>query len=181
MVSSWTKQFLEGENAGRVWSFRDVSERQRLALLAELQQLEVQRGARPLQPDLPSGQQVAARDAGAERFVWVAGLAEPYAPAYFSAGATGFTSGLVNVAPLLSLAMLGALRAGDHGTAMAVWERIRRFEELRAADGSAANVSVVKEALAVLGLCRRDVRPPSSVLPEPVRAEVAQIVAGWGR
>ncbi|WP_405654455.1 dihydrodipicolinate synthase family protein [Streptomyces sp. RK9] len=122
-----------------------------------------------------------ARDAGAERFVWVAGLAEPYAPAYFSAGATGFTSGLVNVAPLLSLAMLGALREGDHGTAMAVWERIRRFEELRAADGSAANVSVVKEALAVLGLCRRDVRPPSSVLPEPVRAEVAEIVAGWGR
>ncbi|MBJ3807704.1 dihydrodipicolinate synthase family protein [Streptomyces flavofungini] len=122
-----------------------------------------------------------ARDAGAERFVWVAGLAEPYAPAYFSAGATGFTSGLVNVAPLLSLAMLGALREGDHGTAMAVWERVRRFEELRAADGSADNVSVVKEALAVLGLCRRDVRPPSSVLPEPVRAEVAGIVAGWGR
>ena len=40
-----------------------------------------------------------ARDAGLERFVWVAGLAEPYAPSYFSAGATGFTSGLVNVAP----------------------------------------------------------------------------------
>ncbi len=40
-----------------------------------------------------------ARDAGPERFVWVAGLAEPYAPSYFSAGATGFTSGLVNVAP----------------------------------------------------------------------------------
>ena len=40
-----------------------------------------------------------ARDAGLERFVWVAGLAELYAPAYFAAGATGFTSGLVNVAP----------------------------------------------------------------------------------
>lgn len=52
-----------------------------------------------------------ARDAGLERFVWVAGLAELYAPAYFSAGATGFTSGLVNVAPGVSLAMLEALRA----------------------------------------------------------------------
>ncbi|MEU5576596.1 dihydrodipicolinate synthase family protein [Streptomyces huasconensis] len=120
-----------------------------------------------------------ARDAGLDRFVWIAGLAEPYAPSYFSAGATGFTSGLVNVAPGLSLHMIEALRSGDHGEAMKVWEQIRRFEELRAADGSAHNVTVVKEALAVLGLCRRDVRSPSSLLPDAERAEVAAIVEGW--
>ncbi|MFF1375035.1 dihydrodipicolinate synthase family protein [Streptomyces sp. NPDC058308] len=120
-----------------------------------------------------------ARDAGLGRFVWIAGLAEPYAPAYFSAGATGFTSGLVNVAPRLSLRMIEALRLGDYPAAMDVWERIRRFEELRAADGSAHNVTVVKEALAALGLCRRDVRAPSGPLPEAQRAEVARIVAGW--
>ncbi|MFZ4131346.1 dihydrodipicolinate synthase family protein [Streptomyces cellulosae] len=120
-----------------------------------------------------------ARDAGLERFVWVAGLAEPYAPSYFSAGATGFTSGLVNVAPSVSLTMLEALRSGDYPTAMKVWEQIRRFEELRAANGSANNVTVVKEALASLGLCRREVRPPSRPLPESERAEVAAIAAGW--
>ncbi|WP_328899605.1 MULTISPECIES: dihydrodipicolinate synthase family protein [unclassified Streptomyces] len=120
-----------------------------------------------------------ARDAGLERFVWVAGLAELYAPAYFSAGATGFTSGLVNVAPGVSLAMLEALRAGDHPAAMKVWERIRRFEELRADRQSANNVTVVKEALAALGLCDRAVRPPSRVLPEAQRAEVADQIAGW--
>ncbi|MFC9277648.1 dihydrodipicolinate synthase family protein [Streptomyces collinus] len=120
-----------------------------------------------------------ARDAGLDRFVWVAGLAEPYAPSYFSAGATGFTSGLVNVAPAVSRHMLDALRAGDYPAAMKVWERIRRFEELRAAHGSADNVTVVKEALAALGLCRRDVRPPSRPLPEERRAEVAAIAAGW--
>ncbi|MGV9627013.1 dihydrodipicolinate synthase family protein [Streptomyces sp. NPDC003487] len=120
-----------------------------------------------------------ARDAGLDRFVWVAGLAEPYAPCYFSAGATGFTSGLVNVAPAVSRNMLEALRAGDYPAAMKVWEQIRRFEELRAANGSANNVTVVKEALASLGLCRRDVRPPSRPLPEPERAEVAAIAAGW--
>ncbi|GED87736.1 dihydrodipicolinate synthase family protein [Streptomyces sp. 6-11-2] len=120
-----------------------------------------------------------ARDAGLDRFVWVAGLAEPYAPSYFSAGATGFTSGLVNVAPAVSVSMLQALRAGDYPAAMKVWERIRRFEELRAANGSANNVTVVKEALAALGLCRRDVRPPSKPLPESERAEVAAIAAGW--
>ncbi|MFF3260535.1 dihydrodipicolinate synthase family protein [Streptomyces sp. NPDC002932] len=120
-----------------------------------------------------------ARDAGLERFVWIAGLAELYAPSYFSAGATGFTSGLVNVAPGVSLAMLEALRAGDHPAAMKVWERIRRFEELRADQQSANNVTVVKEALASLGLCGRDVRPPSRVLPEARRAEVADQIAGW--
>ncbi|MEU5718173.1 dihydrodipicolinate synthase family protein [Streptomyces sp. NPDC020403] len=120
-----------------------------------------------------------ARDAGPERFVWVAGLAELYAPSYFATGATGFTSGLVNVAPGVSLSMLEALRAGDYPAAMKVWEQIRRFEDLRADRQSADNVTVVKEALAALGLCRRDVRPPSRVLPEAQRAEVAGLVAGW--
>lgn len=120
-----------------------------------------------------------ARDAGPERFVWVAGLAELYAPSYFAGGATGFTSGLVNVAPAVSLGMLEALRAGDYAAAMKVWEQIRPFEELRAARQSADNVTVVKEALAALGLCRRDIRPPSRALPEDQRAVVASLVAGW--
>jgi 4-hydroxy-tetrahydrodipicolinate synthase len=122
-----------------------------------------------------------AREAGLDRFVWVAGLAELYAPSYFASGATGFTSGLVNVAPELSLAMLRALRSADYPAAMAVWEEISRFEELRAERQSAYNVTVVKEGLAALGLCRRDVRPPSSTLPEDRRAEVAKIVNGWVR
>ncbi|MWA09287.1 dihydrodipicolinate synthase family protein [Streptomyces sp. BA2] len=120
-----------------------------------------------------------ARDAGLGRFVWVAGLAELYAPAYWAVGATGFTSGLVNVAPEVSLGMLQALRAGDYPAAMDVWERIRRFEELRAADQSADNVTVVKEALAALGLCRREVRPPSRVLPVERRDEIAALVKAW--
>ncbi|WP_405393268.1 dihydrodipicolinate synthase family protein [Streptomyces sp. NBC_01102] len=120
-----------------------------------------------------------ARDAGLERFVWVAGLAELYAPSYFATGATGFTSGLVNVAPGVSLTMLEALRAGDYAAAMKVWEQIRRFEELRADRQSANNVTVVKEALASLGLCRREVRAPSRILPEAQRAEVVNQVAGW--
>ncbi|MEE1928297.1 dihydrodipicolinate synthase family protein [Streptomyces sp. TRM 70351] len=120
-----------------------------------------------------------ARDAGLERFVWVAGLAELYAPAYFACGATGFTSGLVNAAPAVSLGMLGALRAGDYPAAMKLWAQIRTFEELRAERQSADNVSVVKEALALLGLCRRDVRPPSHELTADRRDAVAALVAGW--
>jgi 4-hydroxy-tetrahydrodipicolinate synthase len=121
-----------------------------------------------------------ARDAGLDRFVWIAGLAELYAPSYWAGGATGFTSGLVNVAPGISLAMLEALRDGDLQGAMKVWEQIRPFEELRADRQSADNVSVVKEALAVLGLCRREVRPPSHEITEERRAAVAALVKGWG-
>ncbi len=121
-----------------------------------------------------------ARDAGLGRFTWLAGLAELAAPGYFAVGASGFTSGLVNVAPAISLALHERLVAGRYAEAMEIWEQVRPFEELRAADASADNVSVVKEALAQLGLCRRDVRPPSSTLPRPVRDHIEAILAGWG-
>ena len=121
-----------------------------------------------------------ARDAGIDRFTWLAGAAELTAPAYWACGAHGFTSGLANVTPELPLAMLDALRAGDFAQAMKVWDKARRFEELRAADASADNVSVVKEALAQLGLCRADVRPPSRRLPAAIRQEVTHILGSWG-
>lgn len=76
--------------------------------------------------------------------------------------------------------MLEALRENDFVAAMQVWESARRFEELRLADGSADNVSVVKEAMAQLGLCRADVRPPSRPLPENIRAEISGILTAWG-
>ena len=115
-----------------------------------------------------------ARDAGIDRFTWLAGAAELTAPAYWACGAHGFTSGLANVTPELPLAMLDALRGNDFGPAMKVWDKARRFEELRAADASADNVSVVKEALAQLGLCRADVRPPSRPLPAAIKQEITR-------
>jgi 4-hydroxy-tetrahydrodipicolinate synthase len=121
-----------------------------------------------------------ARDAGLDRFTWLAGLAELTAPACWTSGARGFTSGLVNVAPGLALSMLESLRGEDMAGAMKVWEMCRPFEEMRAADSSADNVSVVKEALAQLGLCRPDVRPPSHRLSEEARGQVAGILARWG-
>ena len=121
-----------------------------------------------------------ARGAGLDRFTWLAGAAELTAPAFFAVGVHGFTSGLANVHPALALAMLAALRAGDYTKAMQAWEAARRFEELRLADGSANNVSVVKEALAQLGLCRADVRPPSRPLPAAIKQEITGILQAWG-
>jgi 4-hydroxy-tetrahydrodipicolinate synthase len=116
-------------------------------------------------------------DAGGDRLLWIAGLAEPYAPAYWQAGARGFTSGLANVAPQVTLDLLAALRSGDG--VQDAWLRVRRFEELRARDGAADNVAVVKEALHQRGLCRRDVRPPGHVLGAEKAREVAAAIAGW--
>lgn len=121
-----------------------------------------------------------SRDAGIDRFTWLAGAAELTAPQFWATGAHGFTSGLANVAPSLALSMLDALRANDFGAAMKTWESVRRFEELRYADSSADNVAVVKEAMFQLGLCRPDVRPPSRTLPQDVKDEIAGILAAWG-
>jgi 4-hydroxy-tetrahydrodipicolinate synthase len=63
---------------------------------------------------------------------------------------------------------------------MKVWEAVRPFEELRAADSSADNVSVVKQALAQLGVCGPGVRPPSRPLPAAVRDQISAILASWG-
>jgi 4-hydroxy-tetrahydrodipicolinate synthase len=121
-----------------------------------------------------------ARDAGLDRFTWLAGAAELTAPPFWAVGARGFTSGLANVAPLRSRELLDALRANDFEAAMKVWEQLRRFEELRLANSSADNVAVVKEALAQLGLCGPGVRPPSRPLPAEIKTEIAGILRGWG-
>jgi 4-hydroxy-tetrahydrodipicolinate synthase len=121
-----------------------------------------------------------SRDAGIDKFTWLAGAAELTAPPFWAVGASGFTSGLANVSPELALSMLDALRANDFGAAMKVWETVRTFEELRGVNESADNVSVVKEALAQLGLCGATVRPPSRPLPEEIRTEISAILRSWG-
>jgi 4-hydroxy-tetrahydrodipicolinate synthase len=118
---------------------------------------------------------------GPERMAWVCGLAELWAPSFWAGGATGFTSGLANVQPTLALSMLAALRSGDAAGVRRAWALAQPFEAMRARRGSAANVSVIKEALAQQGLCDRWVRPPISLLPDSERAEVAAILANWAQ
>ena len=99
-----------------------------------------------------------------------------WTPFFWLAGARGFTSGLVNVSPTLPLRMLACLQSGDYAGAQAVAARIRPFEAMRARDNGALNVSVIKEALAQLGLGSRRVRPPIQELNAAQRAEVAALL-----
>lgn len=112
---------------------------------------------------------------------WICGLAEGWAAPFHALGARGFTSGLVNVAPERSLAIWQALEANDYDRARALVSEIAGFETMRTKYGNGANVTVVKEALGMLGTPVGPVRLPGlPELNEGERAELRRIVSAWG-
>jgi 4-hydroxy-tetrahydrodipicolinate synthase len=107
--------------------------------------------------------------------VWVCGLAEGWAPAHYTAGARGFTSGLINVLPERSLAIWRALEAGDMGGARALIDPVTPFEQLRTIHNNGANFTVVKEAMVMQGLPVGPARLPN--LPRLDEASRARLKA----
>jgi 4-hydroxy-tetrahydrodipicolinate synthase len=102
---------------------------------------------------------VAAAD---PRIVWVAGLAETWAPVLYAAGARGFTSGLINVWPERSMEIHTALESGDYAGARVLIATMSAFEDIRAEELNGTNVTAVKAALALQGLDCGPTRPPSA-------------------
>lgn len=100
--------------------------------------------------------------ASPEATVWVGGLAEVWAPAFYAVGARGFTSGLINVWPERSVAIHKALEAGDYDAARKLIAGMQAFEEIRAEEMNGTNVTGVKAALAMMGHDCGRTRPPSA-------------------
>jgi 4-hydroxy-tetrahydrodipicolinate synthase len=94
--------------------------------------------------------------------VWVGGLAEIWAPAFYAVGARGFTSGLINVWPERSVAIHAALEGGDYAEANRLIAGMKVFEEIRAEEMNGTNVTGVKAALQALGRDCGPTRPPSA-------------------
>lgn len=94
--------------------------------------------------------------------VWVGGLAEIWAPAFYAVGARGFTSGLINVWSERSLAIHAALEAGNYAEANTLIAGMKAFEEIRAEEMNGTNVTGVKAALLALGRDCGPTRPPSA-------------------
>lgn len=94
--------------------------------------------------------------------IWVGGLAEVWAPAFYAVGARGFTSGLINVWPERSVAISSALENGDYAQARALIADMQVFEDIRAEEQGGANVSGVKAALAMMGNDCGAPRPPAA-------------------
>ena len=111
---------------------------------------------------------------------WICGLAEAWAAPFYAVGARGFTSGLVNVHPALSLRVHAALEAGDFAAARSSISEIGSFERMRTKFSNGANVTVVKEAMRLLGQDVGDVRLPGHVvLSNKDRDELRTMVEGW--
>jgi 4-hydroxy-tetrahydrodipicolinate synthase len=112
--------------------------------------------------------------------VWVGGLAEIWAPAFYAVGARGFTSGLINVWPERSVAINAALENGDFGDANALIRGMSAFEALRADERTGANVSIVKAALKFLGQdCGRPRVPAAWPLTAEADRRLSVLLSEW--
>ncbi|MCJ8140019.1 dihydrodipicolinate synthase family protein [Falsirhodobacter halotolerans] len=94
--------------------------------------------------------------------VWVGGLAEVWAPAFYAVGARGFTSGLINIWPEHSMAIHAALEGGDYAQANRLIRRMKPFEDVRAEEMNGTNVTGVKAALQAIGRDCGPTRAPSA-------------------
>lgn len=122
-----------------------------------------------------------ARNACDPSIVWVGGLAEIWAPAFYAVGARGFTSGLINVWPERSVAIHTALEAGDYALARSLICGMRLFEDIRAEELNGTNVTGVKAALKAIGLDCGPTRPPSAwPLTEQQSARLKAFLAANG-
>ncbi|GHD22050.1 dihydrodipicolinate synthase family protein [Tianweitania populi] len=111
---------------------------------------------------------------------WICGLAESWALPFYALGGKGFTSGLVNVAPDLSMAVWRALEAGDYATARGYVDSIAPFEAMRTKYRNGANVTVVKEALGLQGMSVGPVRLPGLArLEDTDRAALKRVLESW--
>ena len=91
----------------------------------------------------------------------------------------GFTSGFVNVKPEFSLAIHSALEAGDYKAARTKVALIAGFERMRTKFNNGANVTVVKEAVKILGMEVGTVRLPGhQQLSSEDRSELEDIIKG---
>jgi 4-hydroxy-tetrahydrodipicolinate synthase len=104
----------------------------------------------------------AAMAASPDHIVWVGGLAEVWAPAFYAVGARGFTSGLINVWPERSVAIHAALEVSRWDEARELIAGMQVFEDIRAEDQGGANVSGVKAALRLIGEDCGAARPPAA-------------------
>lgn len=104
------------------------------------------------------------------------GTAERFAPFFMLAGATGYTSGLGNLVPKLTLSMHAALKAGNFPEAMRLLNIIRPIEDFRAMAGDSFNISAIKAGLNIAGRRFGPVRPPQRKLTPEELVQLQRIL-----
>ncbi len=122
---------------------------------------------------------IETRERLGDRMAWINGMAEVLAPAYFGAGAQAFTSGIVNFAPQLTLAVWEAGARGDVAEcSQLIGSTIRGLARLRERQ-KGYHIAIVKEAMNLLGMPGGHVRSPlAPVAPADLadlRAELVRL------
>ena len=114
-----------------------------------------------------------------DRFVWLGGTGDDLVPAYFAAGAQGYTSSVANVSPRLALDLLHGVQAGRFAEMQALVDRaIVPLYELRD-KRRGYEVAAMKAMMEGRGLPGGPVRPPLLDLTAAERAEAAAWAADW--
>lgn len=114
-----------------------------------------------------------------DRLAWIGGLGDDCASTYFACGVQAYTSSISNIAPKLSVAISEAGLARDFEKLdelmdryvhplYALRERMRGYE-----------VTVMKKAMARLGLCGEAVRPPLAPMRESDVPELDRILESY--
>jgi 4-hydroxy-tetrahydrodipicolinate synthase len=111
--------------------------------------------------------------------VWVCGAAESVVTTFAPLGIAGFTSGLANVRPDLSLDIWRAASSADWNGLVERVSTILPFELMRTRDAGRFNVSVLKRALAWQGWDVGDVRSPCVDLDAETERELRDLLASW--
>jgi 4-hydroxy-tetrahydrodipicolinate synthase len=114
-----------------------------------------------------------------QSIVWSCGTAERFAPFFWMAGATAFTSGLGNFAPKVTASLYDALNNGDYTKAMEIQRLVAPLEFLREGRDKANNVPVVKHAMDHVGLAGGKCRPPIHELSTDEKEFVIQVIRSW--
>ena len=114
-----------------------------------------------------------------DRFIWLAGTGDDLVPAYFTAGAQGYTSSVANVSPCLALALLHGVQEGKYREAQALVDRtIVPLYEMRD-KRRGYEVAAMKAMMEGRGLPAGPVRPPLLDLTPDEKAQVAAWAADW--
>jgi 4-hydroxy-tetrahydrodipicolinate synthase len=106
-------------------------------------------------------------DRAGDRAAMVCGMAEDPCIDYMEAGAVGFSSGMANFAPRMSLTLLRTFGAGDRATARRLRSLMVPFEDLRAERGARYSAAALHVAMDRAGLAGGPVIPfVEDVAPE---------------
>ena len=124
--------------------------------------------------DIDSFNRIVRDDGG--RIEWFCGNAERFAPFFFLAGATGYTSGAGNVCPRVTLAMHAALASGQWDEALRLQRVLLPIEEFRARAANSFNISFLKYAITLTGLDFGPPRLPNRSLTDREKQEIDQMM-----